>query len=179
MSLVGKLASAASAGSTFALNFWPWLLGAALAGAAIAATPTFLVTRAVYERKALKLEVAMGKVDTSIAQGNEKIAKDVAAVTGTVMGMKDEQSRKIDRVASAVDALGRRVQLCATQSDLRIAVTPSGSIEAVPDEQLRDLAEAVREFAQACAKERDRDAVDHNALVDWLEQLAKQSKLQD
>jgi len=110
---------------------------------------------------------------TSLAEAKAELAERDRKIADLVLENRDEQKQQIGVVADAVRDLGRRVQLCATKSDVRVTLTPSGAIEAVPGGQLRDLAEAVREFAQSCASARDRDAVDHNALIDWLERVRK------
>lgn len=110
---------------------------------------------------------------TSLAEAKAELAERDRKIADLVLENRDEQKQQIGVVADAVRDLGRRVRLCASKSDVRVTVTPSGAIEAVPGGQLRDLAEAVREFAQSCASARDRDAVDHNALIDWLERVRK------
>lgn len=177
MSILGKALGHVATAKTFALNFGPWLLGAALAGAAVAAVPTFMLTKAWYQRATLRAELNLSKFETSLAAAraeNLKLSQDLATA---VLEKRDEDRNALDAVATGLHDLGRRVSLCASKSDVRVTVTPSGAIQAVPDGQLRDLADAVREFAVACAVQRDRDAIDHNALIDWLEGMrAKQGR---
>lgn len=153
----------------------PWFCGIALvafmSGAGISGYTAFKLTRSHYRGEALQAKLQLSKFETSLADlraENLKLAQDTAA---KVLEVRDAERTRIDGVVDAVRDLGQRVRLCATKSDVRISVTPAGSIETVPGGQLRDAAEAVREFAEACARERDRDAADHNALIDWLEKM--------
>lgn len=120
-----------------------------------------------------RAERQLADFKTSLAEARVELAQRDRKIADLVLENRDEQKQQIGVVADAVRDLGRRVQLCATKSDVRVTLTPTGTIEAVPGEQQRDLAEAVREFAEACASARDRDAVDHNALIDWLERVRK------
>lgn len=173
MTLADKALSAVGTVSTVFKNFWPFLLAAFLAGLGAGAYPSYLITRAVFERATLKAEneTLEWKAATSEARAeNQRLAGQLSA---EVLENRNAEKARVDAVAASLDDLGRRVRLCAQKSDVRVTVTPSGAITTVPDGQLRDLADAVRDFAIACAVQRDRDAVDHNALVDWLERMTK------
>lgn len=144
-----------------------------MAGAFVAAAPTFLLTRAWYQRAALKAELKLGNLNTALAEERAEKFRLSQQISATVLEDRDALRNKLDGVAADLTRVAERVQVCARQSDVRVTLTPAGTIEAVHDEQLRSLADAVRDFATACAIGRDRDNADHNALVDWLEQIRR------
>ncbi len=169
---VGHIATA----KTFAFAFWPWLVAAGLAGAGMAGYASFKVTRAFYRGEALEARLQLSKFETSLATARTELLARSQTVADVVLENRDVEKNRLDAVAADVRELGRRVQSCATKSDVRISVTPAGAIQAVPDGQLRVLADSIQEFAEACARERDEDATDHNALIDWIEGLKKQPR---
>lgn len=171
MKLPTGLLSAVSAGKTFALNFWPWLAASAVLGASVGAYGSFQITRAFYKGEALAAKLQLSKFETSLADARADSLRLSQELAAQVTEKANVEKNRLDAVAADVRELGRRVQSCATKSDVRITVSPTGAIQAVPDGQLRVLADAVQEFAEACAHQRDRDATDHNALIDWLEGL--------
>lgn len=140
----------------------------AIACAMLGAAPTFYVTRAVYQRATLRAEARLSSALAAIQKERADLLAKNAALNDALMEVRNEKRDSIDRLAVDLGELGKRVSLCAHKSDVRVTLAPSGTIETVPGGQQRDLAEAVREFAEACAVGRDRDAVDHNALADWV-----------
>ncbi len=177
MTLLDRLSSARATAGTFLSNFSVPCLWIAVAAGLLVGTPAFV--------GAWKLR---GKIDDGQVARAQKEVADWKAATATeraekaaiaqqlsdaVLENRDAQKTRLDAVAAGLSDLGQRVRLCATKSDVRVTVTPSGAIEAVPGGQLRDVAEAIREFAEACAVARDRDAINHNALIDWLEGMQK------
>lgn len=149
---------------------WPRAIGGlVLAGCLLW---IFLVLKGWHDDSVIKLPAARAE---SQRLGAEVVRlRDLAKLSDDVLEKRDADRQAIDAVAADVRDLGNRVQLCARKSDVRVTVTPEGAIAAVPDGQLRDLADAVRDFAASCAHERDRDAVDHNALIEWLEGVRTQ-----
>lgn len=156
------------------------LLIAAILGGVVLATPTFLGTRAWYQRATLKarmetLEAQAEKIDLerALADARANLLSANAQLNAILLEDRNEKQARLDGVAAQLDDLGRRVSTCASKSDVRVTITPTGTIETVSGGELRNLAESVREFAQACAVGRDRDAIDHNKLIDWFSQLPK------
>lgn len=180
MTLADKALSAVATGRTFVSAFLGpclWIgISAAVIGAGISGYTSFKVTRAFYQRATLKLEARIAKQDAAIATERAENLRLGQELSVSVLENRNAEKARVDAVAASLDDLGRRVRLCAQKSDVRVTVTPAGAIATVPDGQLRDLADAVRDFAIACAVQRDRDAVDHNALVDWLERMTKRAE---
>lgn len=177
MTLADKALSAVATGRTFLSNFMGpclWIgISAGVIGAGISAYGTFKVTRAFYQRATLKLEARIAQEDALLATERAEKLRLGQELSAAVLENRNAEKARVDAVAASLDDLGRRVRLCAQKSDVRVTVSPSGAITTVPDGQLRDLADAVKDFAIACAVQRDRDAVDHNALVNWLERMTK------
>ncbi len=107
--------------------------------------------------------------ETAIANERADSMARINWLSGQVLAERDQRREQIDSIAADLSRVAAGVSTCARKSDVRISVTPAGVIEATPNGQLRDLAEAVRDFAVACAIGRDRDANEHNALIDWIE----------
>lgn len=173
MTLADKALSAVGTTATVLANFWPWLLAAFLLGLGMGAYPAFKITQAFYQRATLKAEKEISEWKESTATARAENLRLGQELSTAVLENRDAEKARLDTVAASLDELGRRVRLCAQKSDVRVAVTPSGAIATVPNGELRFLADAVREFAVACAVQRDRDAVDHNALVEWVERIRK------
>jgi len=145
----------------------------ALAGVLAGGVAGYRLASAIASGRVARAEKALVSFREEIAQARLDMAARDRQISDLVLEARDEQKNRLGDVADAVRDLGQRVRLCASKSDVRVTVTPAGTIEAVPGGQLRDPAGAVREFAQSCASARDRDAVDHNALIDWLERVRK------
>jgi hypothetical protein len=154
-----------------AVNFWPWLLACFVLGAGVAAYPTYKVTRAVFERATLKAELKLSQLDSSLATERAETLRLGQELSTAVLENRDAQRNRLDAIAGDLSRVASGVQVCARKSDVRITVTPAGAIEATRDGELRNLADSIRDFAVACAIGRDRDATDHNALIDWLEKM--------
>lgn len=144
---------------------WPRAI-AGLGGVLCLAWIGFVV-KSWHDDSVVKLPAARAEVERLGAEVTR--LRDLEQLSNRVLEKRDDDRQAIDAVAADVRDLGNRVRLCATKGDVRISVDSGGVITTVPDEQLRDLADIVKDFAQACAHQRDRDAVDHNALIDWLE----------
>jgi hypothetical protein len=177
MTIGERLGSTVATARTFFTAFAGpclWIgISAAVIGAGISGYASFKVTRAFYQRAALKAENKLAQLDVALANERAENLRLAGQLSAEVLENRNAEKARVDAVAASLDDLGRRVRLCAQKSDVRVTVSPSGAIATVPDGQLRDLADAVRDFAIACAVQRDRDAVDHNALVEWLERMAK------
>jgi hypothetical protein len=177
MTLADKALSAVATGRTFVSAFLGpclWIgISAAVIGGGVSAYASFKVTRAFYQRATLKAEKETLEWKAATAEARAESQRLAGELSVSVLENRNAEKARVDAVAESVADLGRRVRLCAQKSDVRISVTPAGAIAAVPDGQLRDLAESVREFAEACAAQRDRDATDHNALADWIERIRK------
>lgn len=145
----------------------------ALAGVLAGGVAGYRLASAIASGRVARAEKALVSFREEIAQARLDMAARDRQISDLVLEARDEQKNRLGDVADAVRDLGQRVRLCASKSDVRISVAPTGAITTVPDGQLRDLAESVREFAEACAAQRDRDAIDHNALIDWLERVRK------
>jgi uncharacterized protein YoxC len=151
-----------------------WLLIAALVGAAIlAAAPTFYVTRAVYQRQALQAQKEKSDLIAALATARADLLSKTNALNTLLLEDRNAKQAQMDGVAADLDKLTHSVSSCARKSDVRVTLTPTGTIEAVPGNEQRDLAAAIQEFAAACAVGRDRDAIDHNKLVEWFQRLPK------
>lgn len=175
MTLSDKALSVVGTARTFWSNFAGpclWIgISAAVIGAGVSGYGAFKVTRAFYQRATLKAEkeTLEWKAAASEARAeNQRLSNEVSAY---VLGERDAIRNKIDDVAADLTRVADRVQVCARKSDVRVSLAPSGAIETTPNGELRDLAAAITEFATACAIGRDRDAADHNALVEWLERV--------
>lgn len=151
------------------------LSAAGALGALLAAAPVFLLTRAVYQRAELaaKAELATVRAELAATRASELVANE--KLNALLLEDRDAQHQELDRIAGGLDAVAQRVRVCASKSDVRVSLAPTGAIETAPSGQFRDLAEALGEFARACAVGRDRDAIDHNALVDWIEETARRA----
>lgn len=157
------------------------LLVTALLGGLVLAGPTFYVTRAVYQRQALEeraekvqAQKEMSDLKTALAAARINLLNVNSQLSKLLLEERDEERSKLDFVAAGLLDVSRRVSLCANKSDVRVTVTPTGTIEAIPGEQFRSLEAVVRDFATACAINRDADAIDHNKLVDWVERLPEE-----
>lgn len=173
--MIGAVATALTFLRNFKLPCLYVALAAGIMAGGLAGASMWKLRGKVDDGRVQRAERQLSDFKTSLAEARVELAQRDRKIADLVLENRDEQKQQIGVVADAVRDLGRRVQLCATKSDVRVTLTPSGAIEAVPGEQQRDLAEAVREFAEACASARDRDALDHNALVDWLERIKKDS----
>ena len=177
MSITDRAASLIGTARTFWANFAGpclWIgISAAVIGAGISGYASFKVTRAFYQRATLKAEKETLEWKSATAEARAESQRLAGELSVSVLENRNAEKARVDAVAESVADLGRRVRLCAQKSDVRIAISPSGIVTAIPNNELRDLAESVREFAEACAAQRDRDATDHNALVDWVERIRK------
>jgi hypothetical protein len=153
---------------------WRVLLLSSLLGGLLFAAPTFLLTRAWYQRDALEARAELADTKTALATARVDLLTTNKRLSDVLLKERADEQTSAAAVADRVDELSRRVSLCANKSDVRVTVTPTGVIETVPNEQLRDLAESVREYANACGRGRDIDGIDHNKLVDWFERLPKE-----
>lgn len=150
------------------------LLVALVAGILVGAAPAVLITRAVYQRATLKAQLENTELRASLIASRLHVRETNDKLNAVLLEERDEDQARIDTIADRLDGLSRGLSLCANKSDVRVTVTPTGTIETSRDGELRDLAEVVRDFANACAVGRDRDAIDHNKLIDWFERLPKE-----
>lgn len=148
------------------------LIGA-LIGALLAAGASFYVTRAIYQRQTLSAKKEISDLRAALATARADLLTANETLNKLLLEERDEKQKHINDIARNLDSLAGRVRLCASKSDVSVTVTPTGAIEAVSGGQFRDLAESVREVAQFCVVGRDKDAIDHNKLVDWFERLPK------
>lgn len=148
-------------------------LALALGGVLVGGAGGYKLASAIADGRVARAEKALSDFRLEIAAARTAILERDKQISDLVEESRLEHKAGVDAVADAVRDMGRRLQLCATKSDVRVTLSAEGAIEAVPGEQLRDLAESVREYAEACGRGRDRDAVDHNSLVDWIERHAK------
>lgn len=156
------------------------LLIAALVGGVLLSTPTFLATKIFYQRGTLKAEKEAADAKTETADLKTAVATaraDLLAANKTLNDLlleeRNEDQSRVDALASNLDAVAKRVQVCASKSDVRVTLAANGAVETVRGEQSRDLADVIRDFARACAVGATKDAVDHNKLIDWFQKLPK------
>lgn len=156
------------------------ILLAALLGGVLLSAPTFFFTKSVYQRATLAAEKETAQLKTALATARADLLSKSNELNALLLEDRNAQLAKLDGVVGGLDDLTRRVSLCASKSDVRVTLTPTGVIEAPRDEQYasaqRDLAEVVGDFARACAFGRDRDAIEHNSLVDWVERIKKMAE---
>ena len=157
------------------------VIAAALAGGILLSTPTFLTTRAFFQRATLKAQAETVKAEkettelkAALATARADLLTATEKLNTELMEERNEAQSRIDAIAGNLDAVSKRVQVCASKSDVRVTLAANGTVEAVRGEQTRDLAEVVRDFARACAVGSTKDAIDHNKLIDWLERLPKE-----
>jgi hypothetical protein len=82
MKLPTRLASAAATGSTFFLNFWPWLLGAFLLGAGSGALPAYKITRAFYRSETIEAKAKLAQFRADLAESKTAVLTDQARLQG-------------------------------------------------------------------------------------------------
>lgn len=156
------------------------LLIAAVVGGLLLSTPTFFTTKAFYQRAALKeaaraskAEKEKAELDTALATARADLLTANTKLNAVLLEERDEEQNRIDILAGTLDTVSKRVSVCASKSDVRVTLAANGTVEAVRGEQSRDLAESLREFANACAVGATKDAIDHNKLVEWFNRLPK------
>lgn len=71
MGIFDRITSVAAAGTTFAANFWPWLLAAFLLGAGVAGLGAFTLGKLIYQGEALRAQ-------THLAQFKEQLSASAA-----------------------------------------------------------------------------------------------------
>jgi hypothetical protein len=148
------------------------LIGA-LIGALLAAGASAYITRAIYQRQALAAQKETSDLKAALATARADLAEANTKLSNVLLEERDEKQKRIDGIASNLDSLTNGMRYCARKSDVSVTLAPSGAIEAVSGKQLRDLSDVVAEVAKACVVGRDRDAIDHNKLIDWFERLPK------
>jgi hypothetical protein len=98
--LLSRAKDVAAPALTFGVNFWPWLLGAALAGATVAAVPTFIVTRAIFQRQALiaqrDLSAFTATLATNAANGQAEARRLQAAAHKDLAAWRTGIENRID-----------------------------------------------------------------------------------
>lgn len=108
MSILARLATAKVAATTMAVNFWPWLLGAALVGAGTVGYGTFMVTRAFYQRDALQARLDLsnfrGELARSVADGKTRGIQQLEAAHADMAAWGARIEQYMDRGFSAVRA---------------------------------------------------------------------------
>lgn len=106
MTILDKLGTVSAAAKVMALNFWPWLLGAAVLGAVPAAYLTFQVTRAVYQREALQARLDLsnftGALATSAADGQARARQQLADAHADMDRWRSGIEARLDRGFAAV-----------------------------------------------------------------------------
>lgn len=104
MKLPAGLAGAAATASTVALNFWPWLVAAAVLGAAPASYATFKVTRAFYRGEALEARLQLSKfTETQATQAamTERNVSDLLTQRAAEQKARDDAAAARDAAISA------------------------------------------------------------------------------
>lgn len=86
MTLLGRLGSTATAGATFAANFWPWLLATLLLGLGLGGGGGFQVAKWIYQGEALKAEKNLAEFDASLAKATAEGERQAAARQAEALG---------------------------------------------------------------------------------------------
>lgn len=106
MKLSHRLLSAGSAASTFALNFWPWLVGAFLLGASAGAFPAYKIARAFYRGEALDARLQLSKFTEAQAT---QAADTQRQVRDLVLEREREAAARDGRISAMVAAIPSEV----------------------------------------------------------------------
>jgi hypothetical protein len=157
---------------TFAANFWPWLVGAFVIGAAASTYPTFLVTRAVYQRATLKAEKELSDWKGAAAQERLDAKVREAKIMSDAKGIHDEQVSAINTVADELHRLAAGVQVCTSVSTMRVSQPAAGSSQPVESREPRPAEIVLQEFAAEFARRADTNAAAYNSLMERWEKIA-------
>jgi len=167
-----NILSLAGTARTFAMNFWPWLLGAFLAGAAVGSVPTFLVTRAIYQRATLKAELNLSNFEKALADERVDAKDREARIMQAAKEQYDAQTTSIAGVADELRRLSAGVRVCTQVSTMRLPAAPAGPAQPVEGGEPRPADVVLQELAAEFAKRADLNAAAFNSLMDRWEKLA-------
>jgi hypothetical protein len=102
VTILDRALSVAGTAKTFAVNFWPWLLGAFLLGGAVVAYPTFAITRAVYQRATFKCQAQHATFTTQLATNAADTERQVGAM---ILGAEQRIAARDAAIAADVAAI--------------------------------------------------------------------------
>jgi hypothetical protein len=168
-----NLLSIAGTARTFAANFWPWLLGAFLVGAAVTPYPTFLVTRAVYQRATLQAKNELA--DWKTARAEEQVAaKDREdKIMRAAKEQYDAQTSSIADIADELRRISAGVRVCTQVSTMRLSQPTVGPATPVAGGEPRPADIVLQELAAEFAKRADLNAAAYNSVMERWEKLAQ------
>lgn len=126
MSILTRAVGHVATAKTFAMAFWPWLLGAFLLGLSAGVYPAFKVTQAFYQRTALKAELRLSAFTA-------ELAKNAAAAEAAIAARQAEASQQLaDRDAAITAAVAAIPGKVARQLQPELAAFRS-ALNADPD----------------------------------------------
>lgn len=91
------------------------------------------------------------------------------SIRDEVRSLYDQSIKDSTALAGAVRDLSRGISVCASTSAMRVSQPPAGTGTTSPSPEYRPAIDVLQDLAAKFAERADRTAIEHNALIDWLE----------
>lgn len=130
-------------------------------------------SKLVYQGRALRAEKAVLEVDLKTAKALIELADKSTSLGDLVRSALNEQNDGFDAVAGEIRDLRRAVRVCTSLSAMQVAGPAPGADAQAGDGQPRPAEDVLQDLAAESAERADRNAAEHNALVDWYTGLKK------
>lgn len=153
---------------TLGRNFGPWFAAVAVVAFMGGNWSGYTVARLVYTGRAERAERVLAEYKGEVAQAVADAAGRQVVVRDEVRRARDEQKAMLDTIHGDLLSISRDARVCASTSTMRVPGPAAGGDEAAAREQPRAADAVLQELATFIATRADSAAIDHNALIDWL-----------
>ena len=153
---------------TLGRNFAPWFAAVALAAFLGGNWSGYTVARLVYTGRTERAERMLAEYKGAVAEAMAVDAQRQVVVRDEVRRTRDEQRTLLDSIHGDLASISRDARVCASTSTMRVPGAAAGVDEKAAGQQSRAADAVLQELASFLAARADSDAIDHNALIDWV-----------